>query len=147
MRYTLPADLLARSFGVTLTPGLTMRGNFYKCGDRTEKAHYGMWRAYDRAVVPKPDFHRPELVCAAHAGIALRGRMRACAAKSAAGRIASVPAGWYTAGMGVPWEILSFHKRKDGRAAGLNGTRVPTGLCTQKGNMQGRRVLHENHCL
>lgn len=61
VRYTLPADLLARSFGVTLTPGLTMRGNFYKCGDRTEKAHYGMWRAYDRAVVPKPDFHRPEL--------------------------------------------------------------------------------------
>ena len=39
---------------MTLMPGLTMRGNFYKCGDRTEKAHYGMWRAYDRAVVPKP---------------------------------------------------------------------------------------------
>ncbi len=35
----------------------TIRTNFYKCGDETEFAHYGVWKEID---VPEPDFHRPE---------------------------------------------------------------------------------------
>ena len=37
--------------------GTTIRSNFYKCGDRTEYPHFGIWHAID---LPKPDFHRPE---------------------------------------------------------------------------------------
>jgi hypothetical protein len=32
-------------------------GNFYKCGDETEFAHYGMWNLIEK---PTPDFHLPE---------------------------------------------------------------------------------------
>jgi hypothetical protein len=32
-------------------------GNFYKCGDETEFAHYGMWNLIEN---PTPDFHLPE---------------------------------------------------------------------------------------
>lgn len=34
-----------------------IRTNFYKCGDETETAHYGVWNP---VIVPEPDFHRPE---------------------------------------------------------------------------------------
>lgn len=33
------------------------KGNFYKCGDKLPKPHYGCWAKID---LPKPDFHRPE---------------------------------------------------------------------------------------
>jgi len=33
-----------------------MRGNFYKCGDKTARPHYGCWSPID---LPKPDFHCP----------------------------------------------------------------------------------------
>ncbi len=56
--YTLPADFLRDSFGVGLRPGLAMRGNFYKCGDRMRRPHYCMFKPYD---TPQPDYHRPEL--------------------------------------------------------------------------------------
>ena len=36
---------------------ITMRGNFYKCGDATSEPHYLSWAPID---TPKPDFHRPE---------------------------------------------------------------------------------------
>ena len=45
-----------RWFGAWPLTGL--KGNFYKCGDATEKPHWGMWTPYD---LPRPDFHRPEL--------------------------------------------------------------------------------------
>lgn len=35
----------------------TIRGSFYKCGDRTEQPHYG---SYTRIDWPTPNFHRPE---------------------------------------------------------------------------------------
>ena len=47
-------------FGVKkeeLVPGYVFRANFYKCGDKTEFEHYGMWSRVDW---PTPDFHRPE---------------------------------------------------------------------------------------
>jgi hypothetical protein len=31
-----------------------MRGNFYKCGDKTIHPHYGCWSPIE---LPKPDFH------------------------------------------------------------------------------------------
>lgn len=37
--------------------GMTILSNFYKCGDRTEYPHFGVWNSID---LPKPDFHRPE---------------------------------------------------------------------------------------
>lgn len=38
--------------------GMTIRTNFYKCGDETEFPHFGIWTVYD---LEEPDFHRPEL--------------------------------------------------------------------------------------
>ena len=38
-------------------PGDVIRGNFYKCGDKTDVPHYG---SYSPVGTPKPDFHRPE---------------------------------------------------------------------------------------
>lgn len=37
--------------------GSLIRANFYKCGDDTDRPHYGMWSPVDS---PVPDFHRPE---------------------------------------------------------------------------------------
>ena len=37
--------------------GDRIRANFYKCGDETEKPHYGAWNFID---LSSPDFHRPE---------------------------------------------------------------------------------------
>lgn len=56
----IPTTLLARVYGVPETrfgPGMTFRGNFYKCGDETPIPHYGMWNPVG---TEKPDFHRPE---------------------------------------------------------------------------------------
>lgn len=51
-------DDLARIFGeIKLSAGITLYGNFYKCGDDTEIPHYGMWSPVG---TEHPDFHRPE---------------------------------------------------------------------------------------
>lgn len=53
-------DELEALFGVKeeeLVKGYSFRANFYKCGDKTEFEHYGMWSKVDW---PTPDFHRPE---------------------------------------------------------------------------------------
>lgn len=42
---------------ITTLSGLKMRGNFYKCGDKTQAPHFLSWKKVD---VPQPDFHRPE---------------------------------------------------------------------------------------
>jgi hypothetical protein len=34
-----------------------MRANFYKCGDKTKRAHFLSWNPID---IAKPDFHRPD---------------------------------------------------------------------------------------
>lgn len=41
----------------SMQAGRHMAGNFYKCGDKTERPHYGCWNDIDW---PHPDFHRPE---------------------------------------------------------------------------------------
>lgn len=41
---------------VKCTP-IYLKGNFYKCGDKTSMPHYLSWSQID---TPNPDFHRPE---------------------------------------------------------------------------------------
>lgn len=55
--YKVPAEWLELWFGTKLVPGTRMRGNFYKCGDKTRFEHYGMWNPVKS---DHPDFHRPE---------------------------------------------------------------------------------------
>ena len=38
-------------------PGLELEANFYKCGDETEREHYGAWSPIEAEV---PQFHRPD---------------------------------------------------------------------------------------
>lgn len=58
LEYRIPLSFLRRFFpALELQPGLTMRGNFYKCGDATAHPHYGCWSPID---LPKPDFHCPD---------------------------------------------------------------------------------------
>jgi len=59
LSYTIPTPLIVELFGAPLQPGQKMRGNFYICGDKTARLHYGMWNGADPAVLPKPDFHQP----------------------------------------------------------------------------------------
>ena len=51
----IPLDIL----GLEYEEGkpIKVRGNFYKCGDKTSSPHYLSWSAID---TPNPDFHRPE---------------------------------------------------------------------------------------
>ena len=43
--------------GFRLTAGMTLQGNFFKCGDETQQEHYMAWNPVD---VPAPNFHLPE---------------------------------------------------------------------------------------
>lgn len=55
--YFIPVDFFAQ-WGITgWEKGLTLKGNFYKCGDFSVAKHHGMWSPIDWF---KPDFHRPE---------------------------------------------------------------------------------------
>lgn len=54
--YTIPFDWLGSLFpDFRPGPGWAMRGNFYKCGDRTAVPHYACWNPVTSAT---PDFHR-----------------------------------------------------------------------------------------
>ena len=56
--YSIPLEFLKRFFpSMEYVPGAAMKGNFYKCGDKTRRPHYASWSLVD---LPKPDFHRPE---------------------------------------------------------------------------------------
>ena len=58
VEYFLPLEMLEKVFGTINTEkGAIYKGNFYKCGDKTEHEHYGMWSPVD---LPEPDYHRPE---------------------------------------------------------------------------------------
>lgn len=56
--YHIPADVI-RWFvpDFQLKAGMTIRGNFFKCGDDTAQEHYMSWNSVD---VPNPNFHLPE---------------------------------------------------------------------------------------
>jgi len=58
LEFHIPLSFLKGFFpGLELKPGLCMRGNFYKCGDKTARSHFGCWSPID---LPKPDFHCPD---------------------------------------------------------------------------------------
>ncbi|MBQ9185901.1 MAG: hypothetical protein IJ151_08550 [Bacteroidales bacterium] len=48
----IPLDVFGADGGVK-----TLRGNFYKCGDKTAHMHFVSWSPIE---LPKPDFHRPD---------------------------------------------------------------------------------------
>ena len=52
----IPADFIMAVYGKD-TMSTAIKGNFYKCGDKTEIVHYGSWAPIDNAV---PAFHKPE---------------------------------------------------------------------------------------
>lgn len=56
--YVIPLELIRRVYGrCDFVPGQVIRGNFYKCGDKTEIPHYGCW---SKIGCSSPDYHRPE---------------------------------------------------------------------------------------
>jgi hypothetical protein len=58
LEYYIPLDFLHRYFpAMKWGTGHTMRGNFYKCGDKTSRPHFGCWSPID---LPRPDFHCPD---------------------------------------------------------------------------------------
>ncbi len=58
MEFTVPLGCVEALYGpCDLSPGRIFRANFYKCGDETERPHYGMWSPVETKT---PDFHRPE---------------------------------------------------------------------------------------
>ncbi|MBR5286059.1 MAG: hypothetical protein IKU30_04095 [Clostridia bacterium] len=51
-------DFIGKLFGKTeFSRGEVIKGNFYKCGDKTEIPHFGMWAPIDSE---KPNFHQPQ---------------------------------------------------------------------------------------
>lgn len=58
LQYAIPASFIQEHFpDFNLQAGTIMRGNFYKCGDDTEKPHYGCWNLVRSAT---PEYHRKE---------------------------------------------------------------------------------------
>ncbi len=55
--YRIPTGLFEALYGICLGPGSRAAANFYKCGDETERPHYGAWSPVE---IPTSDFHRPE---------------------------------------------------------------------------------------
>ncbi len=59
----IPIDLLRKYSHEPIAPiadgkrGVTLRGNFYKCADKTATPHFISWNPIG---TEKPDFHRPE---------------------------------------------------------------------------------------
>ena len=58
VRYRVPFALIRKYIpGYQYEAGMSIRTNFYKCGDETEFPHFGIWKEYP---LQEPDFHRPE---------------------------------------------------------------------------------------
>ncbi|MDR1805211.1 MAG: carbohydrate-binding family 9-like protein [Clostridium sp.] len=57
--FTIPLGLLKELYGADFSfhDGQAMRGNFYKCGDKTPLPHWGAWRPVTEN---PPGFHNPE---------------------------------------------------------------------------------------
>lgn len=54
--YEVPSTFFATFFpGFSFKAGMTMRANFYKCGDKTDHVHYLSW---NKMTAEKPNFHR-----------------------------------------------------------------------------------------
>lgn len=56
--YRIPLSFIREYYpDYAFKPGLKIRANCYKCGDKTEAPHYLSW---NRVLTEKPDFHHPE---------------------------------------------------------------------------------------
>ncbi len=56
--YTVPFSIIKKYIPeYQFEVGMTISTNFYKCGNKTEFPHYGIWNPQP---LEKPDFHRPE---------------------------------------------------------------------------------------
>lgn len=56
--FKVPFTLIQKYIpGFEYKEGTKILSNFYKCGDKTEFPHFGVWNPVN---LPKPDFHRPE---------------------------------------------------------------------------------------
>lgn len=54
----VPVSLVSEAFNESFKAGpCTLKGNFYKCGDLTEKPHYG---SFSKMTTLPPGFHNPE---------------------------------------------------------------------------------------
>ena len=56
--YLVSFELVQKAYGQseTFRPEI-LKGNFYKCGDKTTEPHYGCWA---EVKTENPDYHRPE---------------------------------------------------------------------------------------
>ena len=58
LEYMIPFAWLEQYYGsISFGEGHRMKGNFYKCGDKTVHPHFGCWNPVENLT---PDFHRPE---------------------------------------------------------------------------------------
>ena len=58
LEYIIPINFITKYYGsIDFISGHIMKGNIYKCGDKTDIPHYGCWNMINWE---KPDFHRPE---------------------------------------------------------------------------------------
>lgn len=58
IEYKIPIEFIKKYFkDFKAEKGYKFKGNFYKCGDKTEVPHYGSWNPI---IYHKPPFHRPE---------------------------------------------------------------------------------------
>ena len=56
--YRIPLSFLRILYPeFSLRPGVSIRANCYKCGDKTARPHFLAWNAVE---TPAPDFHRPD---------------------------------------------------------------------------------------
>ena len=56
--YKVPFALIEKYIpGYRFEEGMTIKANFYKCGDKMLLPHYGMWK---EVKAEDQDFHRPE---------------------------------------------------------------------------------------
>lgn len=56
--YRVPVSLIKRFFpDFVMRSGVKMRGNFYKCGDKTKVPHYYAWNPIENEIL---DFHQPQ---------------------------------------------------------------------------------------
>ncbi len=58
LEYQIPYAFIREYFPkFQLRDGLSMRANFFKCGEECSNIHYGCWSPID---LPAPDFHSPD---------------------------------------------------------------------------------------
>jgi hypothetical protein len=53
----IPAATFVNHPGMKFTQGMQLKGNFYKCGDKTPEPHFVSWNPIE---IKEPNFHRPD---------------------------------------------------------------------------------------